>query len=317
MKKRVIVYGLGKRYEIFKNIINERYEVIGVTSSNPLEKEKHKLYLDMSRVSESMYDYIIICSSYEHEILERLMNELNVSADKIKIDRYEFSKRGLFNSQYGEDGVLLTILEHLKVDYKKISYLELGTNDPIVLNNTYALYRLGARGILVEPNRKLKRVIELIRPEDKLINKAVSLDGKPTTFFELHAPTLSTTIINKYDKKLEIDDLKTVEEYEVETITINDLFIEFGKTPDVISIDVEDMDYPILNQIDFNANRPMMIIAEIASIMEGIDKEFVFEDGKKIKTLLEKNNYLIVHENRINAVFIDKKYYDAVKDYIA
>lgn len=300
-------------------MIGEKYEVIGVTSSNPSEREQFEDYIDIDNVSEDRYDFIIICSSYENEILGRLMNDLNISPKKILIDRYEFSKRGLFNSQYGEDGVMLTILEHLKVDYKKLTYLELGTNDPIEINNTYALYKLGARGILVEPNKKFKNLIEFVRPQDKLINKAVSLDGKPVKFYELNAPALSTIIADKYSHELgeSLNELKTVDEYNVESVTINDLFKENGKTPDIVSIDVEDMDYQILQQIDFGKNRPMILIVEIATIMEGVDSNYVFEDGLNIKNLLEKNGYLVVHENRINAVYIDSLYYDKIKEYIA
>ena len=47
MKKRVIIYGLGKRYQIYKNMIGEKYEVIGVTSSNPSEREQIEDYIDL------------------------------------------------------------------------------------------------------------------------------------------------------------------------------------------------------------------------------------------------------------------------------
>ena len=45
----------------------------------------------------------------------------------------------------------------------------------MVYNNTYYLYKHGARGVLVEPNPKLKRYIEFVRKEDILLQKAIDL----------------------------------------------------------------------------------------------------------------------------------------------
>ena len=53
-------------------------------------------------------------------------------------------------SQQGEDLIILDIFRHLRL--KRPSYLDIGAWEPVKSNNTYLFYRLGSRGVLVEPN---------------------------------------------------------------------------------------------------------------------------------------------------------------------
>jgi hypothetical protein len=62
-------------------------------------------------------------------------------------------------SQSGEDLILDFLLYDLNI--KPITYLDIGTNDPIEINNTYLFYTKGYSGVCVEPNpimfEKIKR----------------------------------------------------------------------------------------------------------------------------------------------------------------
>ena len=56
-------------------------------------------------------------------------------------------------SQYGEDLILSSAIEYLKID-ENISYLDIGANHPMSLSNTYLLYKQGASGVLIEPTHR-------------------------------------------------------------------------------------------------------------------------------------------------------------------
>src|SRR5262245_46395583 len=53
-------------------------------------------------------------------------------------------------AQSGEDRIVYFILGYLGVQRR--DYLDIGAWEPIVNNNTYLFYRLGYRGVLIEPN---------------------------------------------------------------------------------------------------------------------------------------------------------------------
>jgi len=66
-------------------------------------------------------------------------------------------------AQQGEDLILYNLLCHdLKI--ASPSYLDVGAGDPVLSNNTYALYLTGCRGVLVEPNPTLVRKLKAVRP---------------------------------------------------------------------------------------------------------------------------------------------------------
>lgn len=72
-------------------------------------------------------------------------------------------------------------------------YLDIGAGNPIHLSNTYALYRQGWSGILIDPlsaNRTLSRVF---RPRDTFIQALASNSDDPLTFFEMDPSFYSTT----------------------------------------------------------------------------------------------------------------------------
>ena len=62
-------------------------------------------------------------------------------------------------SQCGEDIIVARLLRDMGIDMP--FYVEIGTNDPVIFNNTYFFYRRGAHGVCVEPNPKLHKKIDV------------------------------------------------------------------------------------------------------------------------------------------------------------
>lgn len=310
MKKRVIIFGLGKNYRKYENKIYKEYEVVATTSNNEKEKEEFSNYISIQEIKQQEYDYIIICSEAEVSIFNQLLN-MGIKREKILFAKLVFNTRGVFYAQCNEDAVVMLLLRLMDIPYSEVFYLEMGTNHPVNINNTYGLYLLGAHGILVEPNRELKDLIEYIRPRDLLVNKAVSLDGKPARFYSLNTPEYSTLTYDELDKKLcdKLYCFGVKESYMTETITINELFQLAGKAPDVISIDIEGYDYNILCQIDFKRFRPTIFIVELVAY--GSNKQ----DGDLIKEFFQSNGYILFHENGTNGIFVNKRYMPYIEDF--
>lgn len=312
MREKIVVMGVGKLFKKYKEKIYKRYEVIGVTSNNAMEAEFFPDYIPLSQINHFHYDYILVCCSKEVEIVNQLIGEKIVEKNRILLATVVFREKGdIFYAQYKEDIMVCLLLKLIGLNYSEVTYLDLGANHPINLSNTYSLYLLGASGVLVEPNKDLKNVIEIVRPKDIFVNKAVSLDGKPAKFYSLSARELGTLSYEKLDKEYckQYENFDIEKTYMVETVTINDIFHKMRKIPEVFSIDIEGYDYAILSQINYEKYRPIIMIVEL--VAWGAKEQ----EGNKIKDLLCGNGYGIFYQNGVNAIFIDKKYADVVEEY--
>src|SRR5262245_41670593 len=85
-------------------------------------------------------------------------------------------------SQVGEDLIINYLFQSLNI--ARPSYLDIGTNHPIVGNNTYFFYLRGSKGVCIEPDPQLFRLIRQKRPLDTHINAGVGFEtGKTNAEF--------------------------------------------------------------------------------------------------------------------------------------
>jgi len=75
-------------------------------------------------------------------------------------------------SQNGEDEFLLGLLA--KQPATQGFYIDIGANHPTKISNTYALYRAGWSGIVVEPNPAFRRLHRIFRRRDTFINIGIA-----------------------------------------------------------------------------------------------------------------------------------------------
>ncbi len=309
---KIIVYGLGSTFERYKEYIYRNYDVIGVTSSNSKEAAGYCNYIFCKELKNVDYDFILVCSLFEQEIVNKLVDEIGIPKEKIIITHLQWNSRGIFQAQVNEDAICLLLLNKIGVKLNELRYLDIGAHHPVKLSNTYLFYMLGSSGILVEPNKDLKNLIEVVRPRDQLICKAVSLDGGRKSFYKLKSSTLNTIIYEKLDSDIcnDVDAFKIQDQCEVDTITINDLFEDIGEIPDLLSVDIECLNYEVLSQLDMQKYRPKIIIAELTAYGEKI------QIRDQMCSLLVQNDYLAVSENEINGIFVDKKYKSDINEFL-
>lgn len=251
------------------------------------------------------------------EKLERL-SELNEEYLRYSKDQYYLTNPSrkpfsLFNkasfSQSGEDSICAYVLYELGLlDFEKITYLDLGANDPIVMSNTYLFYLQGARGVLVEANPFLAQRLEAARPEDSVVKKLVdTVDDEKRGFYILNGDGLSSPDYNQVEEVMRINpSLRIEEKIDTKTVTVNTLIKSFfdGKAPTILSVDIEGMDMDILASIDFHRFRPVLIVIEMVSY----DINLAFQTkNSNIKFFLEEQRYVEYAYTGINAVFVDRQ----------
>jgi len=202
-------------------------------------------------------------------------------------------------AQQGEDLIIDNILRDM-LGIQAPTYLDIGAYDPVVCNNTYLLYLAGGRGVLVEPNPRLVERLRAVRPRDTVLNVGIGVtDATEADYFEFEVEQINTfdaeeaQRLQKAGEKL----LKTVK---LPLVNVNRVIAENlgGKAPDLLSVDTEGFDLPILQSLDFERHRPAAICAEIL-------KADTFETRPEIQELLAAKRYVLRGMTFVNAVFVD------------
>lgn len=210
-------------------------------------------------------------------------------------------------AQSGEDGILDYVIRALGIPFKEVSYVDLGANDPINLNNTYSLYCKGARGVLVEANPNLIPKLKFFRNQDIILNNCVDeISDERRKLFIMNSDGLSTVDYKVAEDACEINpNLKVTEEIIVTTVSFNDIVDRYlGAPPTILSIDLEGMDVKVIKSIDFSRFRPFLIVVET---IEYDTKLAYGTKNEDISNLMQSLNYDEYAFTGINSIFIDKE----------
>jgi len=186
-------------------------------------------------------------------------------------------------SQFGEDLILQQILMK-----DNGVYLDIGANHPVRFSNTYHLHRFrGWRGVLVEPNPFLARILKGRRPLDTVIQVAIGAkDG--LAYFEINPEhTLSRIVETKGSGKFQVIEVPVF----CLPSLINKLPKKFAQ-PDLLALDCEGMDYEILSGNDWSRFRPRVICAESNKACES-----------KMSKLLAAQGYALIANAQHSRIF--------------
>jgi len=180
---------------------------------------------------------------------------------KIKLLRKTFFTRfwGVHYAQFGEDIILGELLKKEKADG---FYVDVGCYHPKKYSNTYALYKKGWRGINIDLEADKISAFQFARPDDHNVLCAVSDQRGEVTLYRYGGYGLGTTISNDYAAR---SGEKPLETTMIEARSLNEIIGASpynGRPIDVLSIDVEGMDFQLLSSLDFNTYQPKIIIIE-------------------------------------------------------
>jgi FkbM family methyltransferase len=201
------------------------------------------------------YDFVVIASCLYADSMYITLNSLKVPSEKV-VTVFPAGKNRF--ASWGEDVVIQTIFKLLGKE--KFSYIDVGANDPYRASNTAYLYTNGCRGACVEANIDLIDELKRERPEDIVLNVGVAPEAGMMTYYMFENNiynTLSDVIAAQSTSAL-------VGTRCVPVVTLDSIIEEHfgGVYPEFLQIDVEGLDYDILNTCDFGENPPLVICAE-------------------------------------------------------
>jgi FkbM family methyltransferase len=209
--------------------------------------------------------------------------------------------RRLSYAQQGEDLVLKAIFERLKIARPR--YLDIGAFHPSISSNTFLFYVLGSRGVLVEPNPLMASLLARARPEDVVLDVGVSFDGSTEADYYVirDRPQLNTFSKEQADRYVAESGPQTIERVVKMPLRSIDGILEehFAKTPpDLLSVDVEGLDLPLLRSMSFDRSRPAVICVE--TLVYGTAQR-----RAPILELLQGHGYQVTAGTFVNTIFVD------------
>ena len=187
-----------------------------------------------------------------------LRGRLNATYVSQREKRRSLRDRGFASySQFGEDAIVRSLVTGWDG-----GYMDIGSGHPVKFSNTYAFYKSGARGLLVEPIASNVDHTRLVRPEDLVVQSLCGPDEVSVPFFEYEQYEYSTTSRERVDQ-LALNGFRPVREYSLDVRTLASLVAETGLfRPDLLSVDVEGAELGVLQSADWNRFRPAIIVVE-------------------------------------------------------
>jgi FkbM family methyltransferase len=203
-------------------------------------------------------------------------------------------------SQCGEDLVVAFTMGYLGIG-PHITYLDVGANDPVQLNNTYYFYRKGHHGVLVEPNGALCRLLRDRRRGDTVLEAGIGASAGEADYYVMSFDGLNTFSKEEADHRVENShgEIAIRQVIRMPLLDINDVMAgHFGGAPTFLSVDTEGLDLAILRSIDYGRFRPAIICAEtLASGTRNIRTE--------IPEFLATQGYAARGGSFVNTIFVD------------
>ncbi len=239
------------------------------------------------------------------ELLKKLLLALgDREAGWPRIGAYLRLRSGIYYrkswSQCGEDLILRYLFDLLHI--ARPSYIDIGAHHPWYYNNTYLFYRQGARGVNVEPDPALHARLRRGRPGDVNLNIGIGPAEAELDFYVMSQRTLNTFSEREARKYVEQHGLRIVDTRRIRVETFAQAVDAYlGRTPDLVSLDVEGLDLDILRSIDFSRYRPHAFCVETISYATG--------DGSgakipEIHALMIDAGYRLYADTYINSIYV-------------
>lgn len=178
----------------------------------------------------------------------------SASLRKVKHVKFTYSERM-------EDLLVQDIFQRL--DLGEVRYLDVAAGDPRDGSNTYLFYLQGSSGVLVEANPAFEAEYRKLRPRDKVLSIGVGVAGQAQADFFVvkdHWPlsTFSPELAERHRREE-----KEVTVMKRRLVDINTIIAEhFATPPNFISLDVEGMEFEVLESLDLVRYRPAVICVE-------------------------------------------------------
>ena len=203
-------------------------------------------------------------------------------------------------SQCGEDLIVAFIFGAWKIpDW---TYLDLGAHHPTEISNTYLFYRQGHRGVCVEPDPNLFAEIQRVRAEDVCLNVGVGTGAETAGDFYIMSSKSLNTFSKTAAESYQADGQQKIEKIvRLPLVSVNQLVAEyFNPYPNFVSLDIEGLDFEVLQTFDFDSFRPEVFCVETLTYTTNKTERKMIETTD----LMISKGYFPYADTFINTIFV-------------
>lgn len=177
-------------------------------------------------------------------------------------------------------------------------YVEVGAQHPFVMSPTAALYQLGWRGILVEPDPAFAALLREYRPNDTVIEAGASSEPGELVLSRFESTGLSS-FSNDYVALAAQRGMVPMATARVPVRTVDEILTHEGaSTVHFLSIDVEGWEHEVLLGVNLAKWQPWVLCIEA---IEPGDDTYV---GQEVRLLVEGEGYVHVVFDGVNDWFV-------------
>lgn len=157
------------------------------------------------------------------------------------------------------------LFDSIGKDISTIKYIDIGSNNYSLYNNTYLFYKNGATGVLVEANPDFSEMLKKNRPKDMVLSAGcAAYTVESLKYYKTNRAgynTFAENRLNIFDKK----GITVTEILSIPVYGINEILEKYFKDGhiDYMSIDIEGMDEEVLLALDFHKFSVDIILCEI------------------------------------------------------
>lgn len=204
-------------------------------------------------------------------------------------------------AQTGEDIIIDFLIGAKKI--KDFTYLDIGANNPVKINNTYMFYEKGFKGVCIEPDPAVYAVLKKKRPNDTCLNIGIaSKASSEADFYVMNHPGLNTFSKEEAETLVNNGQGKIMQVIKVPLITVEEVIDKHfnGKAPVFVNIDVEGLDEEILRSFPFHKYKPSIFCIETVEYTDDASSE----KRQGIFDIMKQNGYKPFADTYINTIFI-------------
>ena len=249
-------------------------------------------------------------------MLVKILNNYLITRAKFILGRflYKYTKRKISFSQCGEDLVIENIFN--SNNKTNIFYVDIGANHPVYLSNTYKFYLKNRSmnneisGILIEPNPKIAKLLKFIRPNDIVMNVGVVKTSESESilpFYILDQDVLSTFSENELNEYLKMG-CRLVDTINVNCSDINNILDKTKKNIDLLTIDIEGVDFDVIKSLNFEKFSPTVIC------IETVKHRKISELKRDVELInyVKSKGYMLFSQNFVNSIFVKSNYLEKI-----
>ncbi|BCX80922.1 hypothetical protein MIT9_P0500 [Methylomarinovum caldicuralii] len=201
------------------------------------------------------------------------------------------------HAQNFEDVILWRALQQVEKGF----YIDVGAQHPVVDSVSLTFYERGWRGIHVEPCPYYAELLRRERPDETVIEAAVSNSKGTLAFYEIPDTGLSTA--NPAIAERHRAAGHQVRETVVPTLTLADIFeLVAGREIHWLKIDVEGWEKQVLESWGSAETRPWIVVVESTLPLSQVETHQYFEEQ------LIQRGYRFVYFDGLNRFYIHESY---------